>query len=244
MQGRRLASAAHAAMVLGLASSGCGGAVEAPFVDHGATGAGGGAALGSSSGGGGAPGSPCETQGGHCISLDLPSCGEGFFSAFYEGACEDPGGAGQSQCCLPAADACADATLVDLASGTVSIRGDTTSAADEHPALTCDSHQVAFTLDQGQLYFRFHAEAGRTYEFALTTSFYGFLYVFPEEAGCSFAAIEEACSSDGATGMVSGIVNPHSEGKSKFSPVVAGDYVFAVDGDTSPGPFEVTVIEQ
>jgi hypothetical protein len=96
---------------------------------------------------------------------------------------------------------------------------------------------------RAELYYRFQAKAGATYSFELTTSFYGFLYVFPRSVGCSEQAIQAACSSKGETGMVSKIVNPGSTGTSSFTPLEAQEYVIVVDGDTSPGPFTLVVSE-
>jgi hypothetical protein len=231
---------------LGCIALGCGSSVDVrPAGDTGAaTGAGAGVSTGAASSGGGGSAAWCEASAGHCISLDLPACPAGFVSAFFESACDDPQQAGQSQCCLPAADTCADAAPVDISSGTLTVRGDTSSAVDEHPSLTCDSPHVGFSFDQGQFYFRFQAKAATEYQLVLTSSFYGFVYVFPASVGCSFDAIEYACSSDGATGMVSGIVNPGSSVTSVFFAPVAAEYIFAVDGDTSPGIFELTITEQ
>ncbi len=138
-------------------------------------------------------------------------------------------------------DRCAEAAGIDLADGGELIQADTTSATDEHPDLECESPHVAPSLNQGQLYYAFDGEAGRTYRFELTTSFYGFLYVFPQSVGCGLQAIEDACSSSGATGMVSGIVNPGSTGESWFSPSESQRYVLGVDSDTSQGPFTLRI---
>ena len=236
-----------AALAFAAAAAACGGDVRSEPESSSGSGHGGATAVASSSSGGAgeAVASSCEVQGGVCVSLDLPGCPDGRVSVFGEGhACEDPENTGNRQCCLPPADACVDATPIDLGDGSVTITGDTSGATDEHPSLTCDSPHVAFSLDQGQLYFRFDAEQGGVYQFSLQSSFYGFVYVFPATVGCSLEAIEQACSSDGATGMISGIVNPGTSGSSQFTAPAAGAWVFAVDGDTSPGHFELIVTKQ
>jgi hypothetical protein len=138
-------------------------------------------------------------------------------------------------------DRCAKPQEIDLSNGSASIAGDTSWARDEFPGLDCESKHVAFTFDQGQLYYRFAAEKGRTYSFALTPSFYGFVYAFRERVGCSEPAIQAACSSGGESGMISPIVNPCSTGDSSFTALESDWWVFAVDGDTSPGPFELLI---
>jgi hypothetical protein len=140
-----------------------------------------------------------------------------------------------------ASDACAAPTDIDLSNGPLALTGDTRGADDEHPDLTCESPHVAFSFDQGQRYYRFEAEEGRTYDFSLTPSFYGFLYVFPESVGCTVDAIQAACSSDGESGMVSPIVNPGTTGRSSFLAPASERYVIGVDGDTSEGPFELVI---
>ncbi len=138
-------------------------------------------------------------------------------------------------------DRCATPLPIDLTDDVEVIEDDTTLADDEHSELTCDSQHVAHSFDQGQLYYAFTAQAGRTYHFELTSAFYGFVYVFPRSIGCSFEAIEAACSSDGSNGMISGIVNPKTTGQSSFTATASTEYVLAVDGDTSEGPFTLVV---
>ncbi|MEJ7728558.1 MAG: hypothetical protein WKG00_05035 [Polyangiaceae bacterium] len=225
-----------------LLSIGCGGSVEKSSDETSGSGTGAGGALSSTGpgAGGGAPGD-CVEAGGTCVSLDLPTCGAGRVP-FAPG--ED--GCGESnRCCVVVQgnDRCANAQPISLPDGTLTIEGDTSGAADEHAELTCESPNVAFSFDQGQLYYRFDATAGRTYSFRLSPSFYGFLYVFPAAVGCSFDAIQTACSSDGASGMVSPIVNPGQYGDSSFVPSTSSEYVLAVDGDTSPGVFTLTIDE-
>src|SRR5688572_18799639 len=129
-----------------VASSGCGPDVEGP------------AAAGATSG---LPDSSCVSGGGRCVSLDLPSCG--LASVPVDRVCDDPG----TRCCDPAEDngTCAAALPIELVDATITIEADTSTATDEHPDLTCDSHQVAFSLSQGQLYYRFGAVAGKQYLF-------------------------------------------------------------------------------
>jgi hypothetical protein len=139
--------------------------------------------------------------------------------------------------------ACITAVDVEFTDGTFRFAGDTSTGVDEFPELTCDSTQVAISLYERQIYFRLQATALRTYRFQLTPSFYGFVYVFPLAAACDGAAIEDACSSAGETGMISRIVNPRQTGASIFQPAFGGTYFFAVDSDTSAGTFEITVTE-
>jgi hypothetical protein len=194
----------------------------------------------SSSGGAPVPASCVDAQ-GRCASVDLP-CEPGTeWVDPTELSCGDPSLA----CCVPLSQpaTCATAQLIALNGGSVTIEGDTTNAPDEHPAIDCGSFQTSGGFNQGQLYYRFQAEAGATYSFQLTTSFYGFLYVFPRSVGCSEPAIQAACGSKGETGMVSSIVNPGSTGTSSFAPIEAQEYVIVVDGDTSPGSFTLIVSE-
>lgn len=230
--------------VLGLAAValiGCSGRVDQPAEETATSSAGSGGAMSSAaSASGGAP-SGCLEAGGACVSLDLPTCGIGRVPLDPdEHSCAEG-----NRCCLAVEEnnQCVNAQLIALPEGTITLEGDTSAATDEHPELTCDSPNVAFSFDQGQLYYRFHATAGRTYQFRLSPSFYGFLYVFPVAAGCSFDAIEAACSSNGAVGMVSPIVNPGQHGYSSFSPAASEDVVLAVDGDTAPGMFLLTIDE-
>jgi hypothetical protein len=231
--------------VLALAAvicTGCSGRVDQP-PDAAASGAGSGGATSSSVGSAtaGAGSSGCLDAGGSCDSLDLPTCGIGRVPFDPDPYSCDEG----NRCCMAAHDndECVNAPLIALTDGTVTLEGDTSAAADEHPELTCESPNVAFSLDQGQLYYRFHASAGRTYELVLSPSFYGFVYVFPAAVGCSFEAIQAACSSDGVAGMVSPIVNPGQEGESSFTPASSEELIVAVDGDTSPGTFTLTIDE-
>jgi hypothetical protein len=190
--------------------------------------------------GGGSPvPTSCAEAQGTCASADLPCVPGTEWADPAQFPCGDPGLA----CCIPVSvpGTCAEARLVVLDGGTVTIEGDTTNVPDEHPAIDCGSFQTPQGFNQGQLYYRFQAKAGATYSFELTTSFYGFLYVFPHSVGCSEQAIQAACSSEGETGMVSFIVNPGSTGKSSFTPLEAQEYVIAVDGDTSTGPFTLVI---
>lgn len=196
----------------------------------------------SASSGGGAPvPASCVEAQGRCATVDLPCEPGTTWVDPTELSCGDPSLA----CCVPLAQpaTCAAAKLIVLSGGSVTLEGDTTDVPDEHSAIDCDSFNTWGTFNQGQLYYRFQAKAGATYSFQLTTSFYGFLYVFPRSVGCSEQAIQAACSSKGETGMVSKIVNPGSTGTSSFTPPEAQEYVIAVDGDTSPGPFTLIVSE-
>lgn len=194
--------------------------------------------AGGSGGGPPLPTSCVEAQ-GTCYSADLPCEPGTAWADPSQFSCGDPGLA----CCLPLSrpETCAEAQLVSLDEGAVTIEGDTTDVPDEYPAIDCESFQTPAGFNQGQLYYRFQAQADVTYSFELTTSFYGFLYVFPRDIGCSEQAIQAACSSEGESGMVSGIVNPGSTGQSSFTPLQAQEYVIAVDGDTSTGPFTLVI---
>jgi hypothetical protein len=77
----------------------------------------------------------------------------------------------------------------------------------------------------------------------LKPSFYGFLYAFRQDAGCTFKAIEAACSSHGSDGEVSPISNPGAWTALEIQSQASVPYLLAVDGDTSPGPFSLTVEE-
>lgn len=186
------------------------------------------------------PASCIEAQ-GRCASVDLPCEPDTTWVDPNELSCGDP----DLACCVPLSrpETCAAAQLIVLSGGTATLEGDTTSVPDEHPAIDCGSFQTPAGFNQGQLYYRFQAKVGATYSFELTTSFYGFLYAFPRDVGCSEAAIQAACSSKGESGMVSGIVNPGGTGTSTFTPSEAVEYVIAVDGDTSTGPFTLVVSE-
>jgi hypothetical protein len=191
-----------------------------------------------SSGGTPVPASCVDAQ-GRCASVDLPCEPGTTWVDPNELSCGDPSLA----CCVSQPATCATAQLVVINGGSVTIEGDTTNTPDEYSALDCGSFQTSGGFNQGQLYYRFQAKAGATYSFQLTTSFYGFLYVFPRSAGCSEQAIQAACGSKGETGMVSNIVNPGSTGTSSFAPLEAQEYVIVVDGDTSPGSFTLIVSE-
>jgi hypothetical protein len=192
-----------------------------------------------SSGGGTAVPASCVDAQGRCASVDLPCDPGTTWVDPNELSCGDPSLA----CCVSQPATCATAQLVVINGGSVTIEGDTTNTPDEYSALDCGSFQTSGGFNQGQLYYRFQAKAGATYSFQLTTSFYGFLYVFPRSAGCSEQAIQAACGSKGETGMVSNIVNPGSTGTSSFAPLEAQEYVIVVDGDTSPGSFTLIVSE-
>lgn len=151
----------------------------------------------------------------------------------------DTGSGGQEA--LPGT--CSEAQPIVLDGGSVTIESDTTGIMDEYPELDCNSFQTSTGFNQGQLYYRFMAKAGATYTFQLQPSFYGFVYAFPRSIGCSQEAIQDACSSGGETGMVSGIVNPGKMGKSWLTAAEEQEYVVAVDGDTSTGPFTLVVTE-
>ncbi len=183
----------------------------------------------------------CSEAQGTCASADLPCDPGATWVDPTKFSCGDPGLA----CCipLPQPKTCTLAQFVVLDGGTVTIEGDTTNVPDEYSAIDCESFQTSAGFNQGQLYYRFQGKAGATYSFALKTSFYGFLYVFPRAVGCTEQAIQVACSSKGATGMVSSIVNPGSTGMSSFTPLEAQEYVIVVDGDTSTGPFTLVVSE-
>jgi hypothetical protein len=178
------------------------------------------------------------------VPLAVPACDANI--SIEDGEEEGAGGSFEP-CCLPGEtsnDRCASPQSLDLSAGTVTIEADTSIASDEFPGLTCESPHVAFSFDQAQLYYRFSGSAGRRYDFSLTSSFYGFVYVFPEHAECNADVIEAACSTDGVDGMVSGIVNPGSTGTSWFEPSTSASYILVVDGDTSSGPFTLTVSER
>lgn len=144
---------------------------------------------------------------------------------------------------LPLNDRCGQPLDIGSVSTPVELSDDTSRATDEHPELTCDSPNVASSFNQGQLYYRFQAVSGGRYRAVLKPSFYGFLYVFPEDAGCTFLAIETACSSQGAEGEVSPISNPGTWTALEIQAKASKPYVLAVDGDTSTGPFSLTVEE-
>ncbi len=140
-------------------------------------------------------------------------------------------------------DRCGRALPVELGNGGVIIMGDTSVGTDEHAELTCESPNVAFTFDQPQLYYRLELHAHQRYRMRLTPTFYGFVYAFAERVGCSFGAIEAACSSHGALGDVSPIANPNTETALELEPPQTEAYLVGVDGDTSPGPFTLHVTE-
>jgi hypothetical protein len=138
-------------------------------------------------------------------------------------------------------DRCDRALPVTLAGGGAVIVGDTSVGTDEFSELTCDSPNVAFTFNQAQLYYRLELPAEQRYRLRLKPTFYGFVYAFAERIGCSFNAIEAACSSHGIDGEVSPIANPNTETALELVPSQAEAYVVGVDGDTSAGPFVLNV---
>ena len=210
--------------------------VAAAGSDGGGSGAasatGGGGGLGGAGGVGSGTGGTFAGTGGRG---DAGSSGVGGSDGGTSGVGGSSGGAGGR--------ACITAVEVEFTDGNFMFTGDTSTGVDEFPELTCDSGQVAISLYERQIYFRLQASALSTYRFQLTPSFYGFVYVFPLIAACDGAAMQEACSSAGETGMVSRIVNPGQTGASTFQPALAGTYFFAVDSDTSAGTFEITVTE-
>lgn len=138
-------------------------------------------------------------------------------------------------------DRCERALPVAQAGGEVVIIGDTSIGTDEFSKLTCNSPNVAFAFNQPQLYYRLELPAEQRFRFRLTPTFYGFVYAFAERIGCSFSAIEAACSSHGVAGDVSPIANPNTDTALELTPTQTEAYVVVVDGDTSAGPFVLNV---
>ena len=139
-------------------------------------------------------------------------------------------------------DRCVNALALDLTTGAHVVIGDTGVGSDEHAKLDCDSVHVAGEgLNAAQLYYLVPVEAQAVYRMTLRPTFYGFVYVFDAALGCGFESTQLACSSDGASGDISPIVNPTTKATFDFQLGFSGEAVLAVDSDTSAGPFELEI---
>ncbi len=139
-------------------------------------------------------------------------------------------------------DRCAAAEALHFEDGVAAFTADTSSGSDEFPHLECDSKHVALGgLSAPQFYYRLPLENGERIRVDFQPSFYGFVYLFSANTPCSESAINDACSSKGAAGDISPIVNPGTSVTFFFDPNFTGPGVLAVDSDTSGGKFVLSV---
>lgn len=139
----------------------------------------------------------------------------------------------------PVNTSCAKATEIKLSSGKGSATGDTGDATNEYGSnIDCGGYTY---LTGPQLYYKVTMKAKQAYKLSLSTSSYGYLYVFPVNGCGSTSSINKACGGTG--GVLAGPVGPGASGSVVFTPTVGGSYVVAVDSASSlhAGPFTLAV---
>lgn len=140
---------------------------------------------------------------------------------------------------------CASAAPLPLIAGAALTRGDTAPnlSPDEYPTLSCDGT----ALSGPQVYYRFAAEAGKTYAISLTADTSQYLDAYVANATCDAAAISAACSSEGVSGAyVASSVGPGGVGTISYTASQDGELLIGVDSsqDFNYGGFTLRVEEQ
>jgi hypothetical protein len=143
----------------------------------------------------------------------------------------------------PTNGTCTSAKALALVAGKAVENGDTLDSANEFGSTIKCGGTAAF--EAPQVYYRLTVTSGKAMKITIDPTFSAHGYVFPVSASCSAAAIETACASGGATGMVYGSIYPSSPESFIFNPTAAGDYILAIDATAAGkgGPFTLTVEE-
>ncbi len=140
----------------------------------------------------------------------------------------------------PAHSVCAKAKELKLVSGKGSATGDTAAAVNENGSKVACGGYVYMTGPQ--LYYKVALKAKQAYKLTLSPSFFGYLYVFPENGCGSVTSINTACGTSGQ-GTLAGTVGPGTSGSAVFTPGTSGTYVVAVDSAAAKnaGTFSLSV---
>lgn len=172
-----------------------------------------------------------------CVcAVFAPSCSD-------DGSVGDGGAGSGDGAAIIGAQTCNEAPLVSLDGGKATVQGSTEGARDELKQLRCGR---LVTLNAPQRYFKFNARKDRAYRLTLRSSFSAYLFAFTAEAGCSFDAIEKACSSGGTTGMVMYEATRANVARTVvYAPASAGEQIVAIDSYSASlsGSFELTIEE-
>ena len=140
----------------------------------------------------------------------------------------------------PANTTCAKASELKLTAGKGSVSGDTGDATNEYgSAVACGG--TAY-MSGPQLYYKVALTAKQPYKLSLTSSFFGYLYAFPQNSCGSVSSINTACGTSGS-GVKTGPVGPGVAGTTIFTPTTSGTFVVVVDSASSlhGGPFTLAV---
>lgn len=140
---------------------------------------------------------------------------------------------------------CANAQLLTLAAGAVTVNGDTTGVADEFPTLTCPSYDGGtYAMAGGQRYYKFNATKDQWYKVLLTAQFsYGYAILFTSTA-CTEAAIQTDCQSLGATGEITEYGQKTGDTRAAYFKAPATGIVnVVVDSEGANGAFTLDIEE-
>jgi hypothetical protein len=139
---------------------------------------------------------------------------------------------------------CANAQLLALSGGKVTVKGDTTIFANEYgTAISCGSTSVNDIMLGPQQYYKLALKAGQSYLISVTSTFnVANFYIF---TGCGATQINKDCGSSGATGALSPDIGNGQTSSMIFKPATAGTYYVAVDGEDAndDGPFTLSIQE-
>jgi hypothetical protein len=113
-----------------------------------------------------------------------------------------------------------------LSGGKAAVSGSTATYTDEFSNLLCG---VSFPLSGPQAYYKVGLVGGKTYRFAITSSFKATFYLFSSSAACQQAGIEADCASKGKSGDVVGGIPAGSTQELFFQAPMSTTYYLAVD---------------
>lgn len=156
----------------------------------------------------------------------------------------DQGGPNPDQGSTATNGVCAGAQQLTLASGSVTVNGDTTGVTDQFPTLSCSSYDGSnYAMDGGQLYYKFNATKDQWYKVLLTANFSGAHAVIFTKTSCAEADIQTDCQSQGATGETSEWVGSGETRATYFKAPATGVVYVAVDSEGNSGTFTLAIEE-
>ncbi|MCB9555234.1 MAG: hypothetical protein H6707_03965 [Deltaproteobacteria bacterium] len=119
-------------------------------------------------------------------------------------------------------DRCENATLLDLSTGSLQVRGGTDAATDAlNPSIRCGS---GAPLIGGQVFYRAHLSGRQRYQLIASTKYRAHLYVV--SASCDAPAIERNCT----TGLLPATVVDNETRVFDLSPQISEDVLVVVGG--------------
>jgi hypothetical protein len=151
----------------------------------------------------------------------------------------------------PTNGTCAGATQLTFFNGQAIASGDTwsTMTPDEFPNVRCytASTSTIYNMDGPQAYYKFDAQAGKSYKITLEGVAANSLYFYVFGTTCTEAGINADCQSGGVSGDFGGTGTVSSGGSRAmiFSPTTPGTYTIAVDSNDpyDAGHFNLIVEE-